>query len=74
MEDICNFEKRNVCEIHLHISVFFRTFAENYKLSIMTPRITLVKSYRNKVTLRLLELQEVADFIRSGEYDRQRRC
>ena len=35
----------------------------------MTPRITLVKSYRNKETLRLLELQEVADLISQGEYD-----
>ena len=37
----------------------------------MASRITLVKSYRNKETLRLLELQEVAELIRSGEYDRQ---
>ena len=37
----------------------------------MASKITLVKSYRNKETLRLLELQEVAELIRSGEYDRQ---
>jgi predicted P-loop ATPase len=35
----------------------------------MTPRITLIKSYRNKETLRLLELQEVAEIISQGEYD-----
>jgi len=34
----------------------------------MAPRITLIKSYRNKETLRLLSLQEVADLIRSEEY------
>ena len=34
----------------------------------MTPRITLVKSYRNKETLRLLSLQEVAELISQGEY------
>ena len=35
----------------------------------MTPRITLVKSYRNKETLRLVELREVAEMISRGEYD-----
>lgn len=35
----------------------------------MASRITLIKSYRNKETLRLLELQEVADLISQGEYD-----
>ena len=35
----------------------------------MVPRITLIKSYRNKETLRLLELQEVAELISQGEYD-----
>ena len=35
----------------------------------MTPRITLIKSYRNKETLRLLELQEVAELISQGKYD-----
>ena len=33
----------------------------------MASRITLIKSYRNKETLRLLSLQEVADLIRSEE-------
>ena len=37
----------------------------------MTPRITLIKSYRNKETLRLLSLQEVAELISMGEYDDQ---
>ncbi len=37
----------------------------------MTPRITLVKSYRNKQTLRLMEQQDVAELIRSGEYEQQ---
>ena len=37
----------------------------------MTPRITLIKSYRNKETLRLLELREVAELISQGEYDDQ---
>ena len=36
---------------------------------MMTPRITLVKSYRNKETLRLLELREVAELISQGDYD-----
>ena len=35
----------------------------------MAPRITLIKSYRNKETLRLLELREVAELISQGEYD-----
>ena len=35
----------------------------------MAPRITIVKSYRNKETLRLLTLQEVAEMISQGEYD-----
>ena len=37
----------------------------------MAPRITLIKSYRNKETLRLLELREVAELISQGEYDDQ---
>jgi len=37
----------------------------------MTPRITLIKNYRNKETLRLLEQQEVAELIRSGAYQEQ---
>ena len=37
----------------------------------MTSRITLVKSYRNKETLRLLSLQEVAELISQGEYGEQ---
>ena len=37
----------------------------------MAPRITLIKSYRNKETLRLLELQDVAELISQGEYDDQ---
>ena len=37
----------------------------------MAPRITLIKSYRNKETLRLLELQDVAELISQGEYDNQ---
>ena len=32
----------------------------------MAPRITLIKSYRNKETLRLLELREVAELISQG--------
>jgi hypothetical protein len=38
---------------------------------MMAPRITLIKSYRNKETLRLLELREVAELISQGEYDDQ---
>ena len=34
----------------------------------MKSRITLIKSYRNKETLRLMEVQELADMIRSEEY------
>ena len=34
----------------------------------MAPKITLIKSYRNKETLRLLDLQEVAELISRGEY------
>lgn len=37
----------------------------------MTSRITLIKSYRNRETLRLMVQQEVADMIRSGEYEQQ---
>lgn len=33
-----------------------------------TSRITLIKDYRNKETLRLMEQREVAELIRSGEY------
>ena len=33
----------------------------------MTAKITIIKNYRNKETLRLVELQEVADTIRNGE-------
>ena len=35
---------------------------------IMKARTTLIKNYRNKETLRLVELQEVADFIRNGAF------
>ena len=35
----------------------------------MASRITLIKNYRNRETLRLLELQEVAELIGQGEYD-----
>ena len=34
----------------------------------MSARITIIKSYRNKETLRLVELQELASVIREGEY------
>ena len=34
----------------------------------MASKISIIKYYRNKETLRLAELQEVADIIRSGEY------
>ena len=37
----------------------------------MKARITLIKNYRNKETLRLVELQELADFIRNGEFQEQ---
>ena len=37
----------------------------------MKARTTLIKNYRNKETLRLVELQEVADFIRNGEFKEQ---
>lgn len=37
----------------------------------MKARITLIKNYRNKETLRPVELQEVADFIRNGEFQEQ---
>ena len=33
--------------------------------------ITLIKNYRNKETLRLVEQKEVADMIRNGEYQAQ---
>ena len=36
-----------------------------------TSRITLVKNHRNKDTLRLVEQQEVAEQIRSGEYQQE---
>ena len=34
----------------------------------MASKISIIKYYRNKETLRLVEQQEVADIIRSGEY------
>ena len=34
----------------------------------MATKSTIIKNYRNKETLRLVELQEVADTIRKGEY------
>ena len=34
----------------------------------MTQRVTLIKNYRNKETLRQVELQELADLMRSDEY------
>ena len=37
----------------------------------MKARTTLIKNYRNKETLRLVELQEVADFIRNGAFKEQ---
>ena len=37
----------------------------------MKARTTLIKNYRNKETLRLVELQEVADFIRNGAFQDQ---
>ena len=37
----------------------------------MKARTTLIKNYRNKETLRLVELQEVADLIRNGAFKEQ---
>ena len=37
----------------------------------MTPKVTIIKNYRNKETLRNSELQELADMMRSGEYQQQ---
>ena len=37
----------------------------------MTPKVTIIKSYRNKETLKTSELQELADMMRSGEYQQQ---
>ena len=37
----------------------------------MATRITIIKNYRGKDTLRLTELQEVADIIRQGGYKEQ---
>ena len=37
----------------------------------METRITIIKSYRNKETLRLMELQALADTISTGEYKEQ---
>ena len=37
----------------------------------MTQKITLIKNYRNRETLRLMTQQEVADMISSGEYEQQ---
>ena len=37
----------------------------------METRITIVKNYRNKETLRLLELQALADAISTGTYQEQ---
>ena len=40
--------------------------SEKYLVN-MTARITIIKNYRNKETLRLVELQELASIIREGE-------
>lgn len=40
-------------------------------MNAMATRITIIKYYRNKETLRLLEAQEVADMISKGEYAEQ---
>jgi hypothetical protein len=37
----------------------------------MTPKVTIIKVYRYKETLRTCELQELADMMRSGEYQQQ---
>ena len=37
----------------------------------MEIKTTLIKTYRNKETLRLVDLQELANVIRSGEYQEQ---
>ena len=37
----------------------------------MGTKSTIIKNYRNKETLRLVELQEVADMIQKGEYQEQ---
>ena len=37
----------------------------------MTPKVTIIKNYRNKETLRTSELQELASMMRSGEYQEQ---
>ena len=37
----------------------------------MTPKVTIIKNYRNKETLKTSELQELADMMRSGEYQQQ---
>ena len=37
----------------------------------MNAKVTIIKTYRNKETLRLADLQVVADLIRGGEYQEQ---
>ena len=37
----------------------------------MTPKVTIIKNYRYKETLRTSELQELASMMRSGEYQEQ---
>ena len=37
----------------------------------MDAKVTIIKTYRNKETLRLADLQVVADIIRGGEYQEQ---
>ena len=37
----------------------------------MTHKVTIIKNYRNKETLRTSELQELASMMRSGEYQEQ---
>ena len=37
----------------------------------MTPKVTIIKNYRNKETLRTSELQELASMMQSGEYQEQ---
>ena len=54
----------------MHTSELFRTFAIKTNW-FMETRVTIIKNYRHKETLRLVDLQVLADTISKGEYTEQ---
>ena len=53
---------------YLHTSENFITFATTIINTDTMTQITLIKNYRNRETLRLVDIQELISAIRTGEY------